>query len=249
VEALAVSLDGRTVAVGEGDHSITVYELATGDIRQRLVGHRTTLKDLVAGPNGRLFSVAWNDSFAFVWATNPAAAAQHSRIDEAAFETEWRKRREPDAKSAFQAMVRMAGDPTATAKHIQKNLKPTTSVDAKSLDKVFADLDADAISVREKATQMLDEFGRVAVQASRARLQTIRSEEVKSRLTQFIERQEREELNSEELRAFRAVELLESLGSEEARKVLEQLAKGERSAWLTIESTRALSRLKSKRVE
>jgi WD40 repeat protein len=247
VAVIAVSLDGRTVAVGERDHSITVYELATGQIRQRLLGHRTELKDLVPGPNGRLFSVAWNDSFALVWAMSPAAAAQRTSLTETALATEWRKLGQPEAKVAFRAMVRMAGDPTVAATYIRNELQPVKPIAAKVLDKVFAELEADAVSVREKASQTLNEFGRVAAQAARARLKITKSEDARRRLSHFIERQEREELNAEELRAIRAVELLESIGGEESRRILEQMAIGEPTAWLTSESVQALRRLQPKR--
>jgi WD40 repeat protein len=247
VTAVTVSLDGRTATVGERDHSLTVYELATGKIRQRLVGHRSEVKELLAATGGRLLSVAWHDQFALVWATSPAAAAGRAPLAEAGLDAEWEKLGRTDAVAAFRAMSRMAGDPAATVGYLRRKLSPAKPPGAKALDEVFAGLEAAQADDREKASEALDDLGRAAVEAARARLKETKAEDARARLARFLERQEHEELITEELRAVRAVELLESIGGGEGRTLMADLAKGAPAAWLTTEAAGALRRLQPKR--
>jgi hypothetical protein len=67
--------------------------------------------------------------------------------------------------------------------------------------------------------------------------------EVASRIEKLLERIERGILPPEQLRAHRAVRVLEQLGTPEAKQVLETLTKGAPEGWLTREAKQALKRL------
>src|SRR5262249_2181817 len=67
--ALAIAPTGYQVAVAEWDHTITVYEMASGVIRRRLRGHRNAVEHLAFTPDGlRLVSVS-HDLTGLVWNT------------------------------------------------------------------------------------------------------------------------------------------------------------------------------------
>jgi hypothetical protein len=68
------------------------------------------------------------------------------------------------------------------------------------------------------------------------------SAELKRRVEALLERLDDVESAPERLQAFRAVEVLERIGSPAARKVLEELAKGAPHARLTREARASLQR-------
>ena len=69
------------------------------------------------------------------------------------------------------------------------------------------------------------------------------SAEVHRRVQQLLDRLEKEVLSADRLRELRAVEVLEQIGTEEARQVLTALAKGDSEAPLTREAKASLRRL------
>lgn len=243
VKAVAVCPDGRILATAEIDHSITVYEIATGRIRQQLFGHKSTIRQLTVAPHGLLLSATWNDPFAYIWGLNPIHHARLVQLTEANVEAEWARLAEPDARVAFRAMQRLAGDRSRTLTFIRQKVNPAKQPDAKALEMIFVNLEAKTAEEREQGADALNNIGRCAVEAAKTQLAKTTSEEVKQRLQLFLERQEKEELNSDELRSIRMVELLEAFGGDDARKLLKNFAKGTAAAWLTSESAAAFRRL------
>ena len=77
----------------------------------------------------------------------------------------------------------------------------------------------------------------------REELRKSTSTEVQKRATDLINQIERPTYLPEELRAIRAVEVLEWIGTPEAREILTGLAKGEPSATPTSAANAALKRL------
>jgi hypothetical protein len=112
-----------------------------------------------------------------------------------------------------------------------------------AVDKLIADLDDDSFPVREKATHELEQAGQAAKEALVKALAAKPAPEKRRRLEELLERLGRTGPTRELLRPLRAVELLERIGTPEARQVLEALGKGDAGARLTQEATAALRRL------
>jgi hypothetical protein len=118
-------------------------------------------------------------------------------------------------------------------------------VDAERVKRLIADLDSERFATREQANRELEQLGQPALELLRM---AAPSAEGKRRLEGLIEKLEKGELSQDDLRILRAVEVLEMVGSKQAREVLESLAKGEPAAWLTAEATLSLSRLAKREV-
>jgi HEAT repeat protein len=70
--------------------------------------------------------------------------------------------------------------------------------------------------------------------------------ETRRRVEELLSRLKRDAvLTGEDLRRFRAIEVLEKIDTPEARQLLQTLARGADSAWLTREAKRTLERLEA----
>jgi hypothetical protein len=131
---------------------------------------------------------------------------------------------------------------------IRKHLQPAAAPDGKRLRELIADLDSEQFAVRDQATKELKALGDRAGLALRKFLEAEASPETRRRLEVLLEKLEAVELTGESLRAARAVALLESIASADARRHLQSLAVGLREARLTRAARAALDRL-SRRAE
>jgi hypothetical protein len=89
----------------------------------------------------------------------------------------------------------------------------------------------------------LEKLGDVARPALRRVLEGKPNLEVRRRVEALLKKIEDGPPAAEEVGALRAVEVLEALGTAEARRLLEDLARGDKGARLTQEAGAALQRL------
>jgi hypothetical protein len=113
----------------------------------------------------------------------------------------------------------------------------------RSIAAMIRDLDARSFAVREKATEDLAKLAREAEMPLRQALQNPSSVEAQRRLERLVAMLEGGALPAETLRAVRAVEVLERIGSREAMDLLRALAQGAPEARLTHEARASLERL------
>src|SRR5207249_4170107 len=107
-----------------------------------------------------------------------------------------------------------------------------------------ADLDDRLFEVRARAARKLHELGESAGPALRQALAGRPSVEVRRRLEGLLDKVQKAVLPSHQLRGVRAIEVLESIGTPEARQVLERVAGGAPNVLLTQEAAAALRRLR-----
>jgi WD40 repeat protein len=244
VHGLAVSPNGCTLATGENDRSILVFETATGQVRRRLVGHRASIDSVTFTPDGRRLITTSHDQTALVW--DMSFGAERSKrvpLSPADRDEAWEMLAATAAAPAYEGLVRLAADPDGSVPLVKKHIRPAPAIDGAILDKLIAGLNSDRFAVRERAAAELDRLGKTVIGAVRARFDADSSPEVRERLAKFLDQHDRDEFTPEELRQERALELLEQIGSAEAREVLRELSKGEKSARLTRQAAAALKRL------
>jgi hypothetical protein len=116
-------------------------------------------------------------------------------------------------------------------------------VDAAAIDKMIAQLDHDDFTRREQASKFLGEAGKAAEPALTKALAAQPSSEKKRRLVELLEALKPAGPTLEMVRPTRALEVLERLGTAEARQLLEELAKGDKNAQLTQDAKATLKRL------
>jgi hypothetical protein len=128
---------------------------------------------------------------------------------------------------------------------LAKLMRPqAASADPHTIAALVGDLDSNQFTVREKAMQALEKLGKVAEPALRTALAARQpSLEIRRRMERILEKLEGPVTAPERLRELRALEVLEQIGSAEARQLLETLAQGAADAPLTQEARTALRRL------
>ena len=239
--ALAFAPDGRRLAVGFADGSIRVWDIATGKPLGRLDGHRGTVWSLRFSPDGLALYSGSADTTVLIWDMTQLHPAAAPALTAAELDAAWADLASPDAAKAFRAVAALAGAPEQAMPFLGRRLKPIV-LDDKQVGRWIAELDSDEFDTREAALKELARRGELVEPAVRNALKGDVSLEARLRLEQL-----RKTLQAApplaELRVLRAVQALELIGTPEARRVLEALAKGAAGAWQTREAREARERL------
>jgi WD40 repeat protein len=242
VYAFAFTPDCRTLATGGDDGDVRLWEVASG--RERLVfrAHDTGVTSASFSPDGGRLVTAGCDRTALVWNLIDSPA----RLSTEEANTEWKHLKSNDAKEAYIAVRRLSGDPERAVGMLRARLRTTPAPDSGRVAMLIADLDNDVFSVRERAESELTSFGEAILPTLRKLLTPHVHAEAARRLRRLIE--QAEGWPPERLQEWRALEILENIGSKDAKDVLLALAGGLPHARSTDGAKAALSRLGSPRV-
>ncbi|HEV3262329.1 MAG TPA: hypothetical protein VG013_36090 [Gemmataceae bacterium] len=243
--SLAFAPDGKTLAAGSRDHTIGLWETATGKARCRLQGHRDLVWSVAFSPDGKHLASRSGDTTALIWdlagrLEEERPAAPLSREELASL---WADLAGADAPAAYRAMWALVAAPRQAVPFLEKHLRPVSHVDSRRLGELVRDLDSDRFAVRQKAQEELDRLGKPAEAALRKVLAGQSSLELRRRVQQLLKQLEWPVASPERLREIRAVEALEQIGTPGVRRVLAKLAHGAPAAPLTREAQAAIERL------
>jgi hypothetical protein len=149
-----------------------------------------------------------------------------------------------DAGKANTARWRFVADPGQFVPLATNRLRPAEPPAADVVATLLGDLNSDQFAVRQAAERALRELGDRAGPSLRKSLKAAPSPEVRRRMEDLLEGLNHPgPLEGEALRGVRAVQVLEGIGTREAREVLGKLVKGMPEARLTREAKASLERL------
>jgi|SRR5262245_372398 len=251
VSRVAFAPDGRTLVTASHNFTAHLWETVTGQEIRKFGRHGRWVWGLAYSPLGQAVATAGDDGNVVVWdlgrpSSKAAAAAMELSVAELA--DAWRDLAGEDARKAFDAATRLsAARPEQVVPYLRDRLhavKPFT--DEEKLKRRIAELDHATFRVREQASRELTQFGEGVGAALRKALASGPTPEAARRLDALIARLDARELSPDDLRAVRALRVLEELKTPEARGVLERLAAGAPEARLTVEAAAALGRLSAK---
>jgi hypothetical protein len=114
--------------------------------------------------------------------------------------------------------------------------------EGRRVERLLRELDSDQFSLREKAVQELEKLVELAEPALHKALAGQPTIELRRRIERLLEKLNVSGVSPERLQALRAVEVLERIGSQDARALVERLAQGAPQAWLTEEASAAVRR-------
>jgi hypothetical protein len=124
-------------------------------------------------------------------------------------------------------------------------LRPAAAIPEERLRKLIRELDSTDFDAREKATAGLAEAGEQAEPILQEALKGAPTAEARKRVERLLDALASPTVDG--LRQTRALEILEQLGTPEARKVLERLAGGADAAALTRQAKQSVARLAAAR--
>jgi RNA polymerase sigma factor (sigma-70 family) len=240
----AFAPDGRTLAAVEGS-AVRLWDVRRGEDLGRLTGHQGRVEALAFAPGGRALVTGSADSTALVWdVARLLPRPRPAELGAGRGDALWDDLASDDAGKAYRAIVALSAAPRDAVALLKERLKPVAAADARRVEKLIADLDSDTFDVREKAAKELEPIAEQASDALRKAMEGSASAEVRRRVEGLLESQEPGGRQAPQaLRQVRAVEVLESAGTPEARQLLEALARGVAGARLTREARAALDRV------
>lgn len=146
-----------------------------------------------------------------------------------------------DVSRAHRALGTLAAAPEQAIALFRAELRPVAAAEPDRVAGLLADLDSDDFTRRDRATKQIHQMGEGALPGLHKALAGQPPLEVRRRVEQLLEALTG--WSSEQLYALRAAEVLERIGSAEARQVLELLAGGVPESRLTREAKASLQRL------
>jgi hypothetical protein len=240
---VAFSPDGRVLAHSRTDGSVSLWDVVTGKERGQLKGHRGQVEALAFAPDGRTLTTGSRDTTSLVWdlaSISPTPGATVARMNAAG---RWADLLRDDAAQAYDAILALVGSPTQAVSFLKGQLRPATAPDAEKIARMVSKLDSEVFTIRKKASADLEEIGEPAVPFLRKALEGDPSPEVRKRLEELLVKMDRATPRGEVLRSLRAIEVLETIGTPDARQVLQMLGKGLPEASVTRAAQAALERL------
>jgi WD40 repeat protein len=241
-QALAFTPDGSVLVAAE-DCTPVFWDLFAGKELGRLPGHTAGINNLAFAKAGRTLISAGDDGTGLVWDVKKfSPVVRNVTLSKDRIESLWRDLG-GEAGKAFSAAGELRSSKEAVA-WMSDQLKPGDGPDQKQIEKWITALDDEDFDVRKKAATELGKLGEQAGPALRKAREGKPSPEVSRQIDELLSKlKPGQELAGQDLRAVRGVELLERMGTPEARQVLEGLAKGPPGARLTREAQSAVDRL------
>jgi hypothetical protein len=171
----------------------------------------------------------------------PAAAVK--ALSPAELEQSWQALASSDGIKAFAAICDLSSSPKEAVAWIKDKVRPAGPSSDKQIEELIAQVNDPQFKVREKATADLYKIGEPIVPALDKALEGTPTLETRRRLEEMRAKLTGMVLQGERLRGYRAIEVLERIGTSDARQVLQNLADGAPATLLTTSAGSALQRL------
>jgi DNA-binding beta-propeller fold protein YncE len=242
---LLFSADGRTLYTASYDRFVRLWEVRTGRMIQEVEGHTGWVWGIALSPDEKTIVSCSVDTKLVCWdlAGLGRPAGKKAKLSATQMQKHLGDLASNDAGAAYRAVCALAGDPDSALPHLEKRLTDKRGgTSAKDLARLVADLDDEDWDTRETASAGLEKAGAVALPLLKKALVKPPSLEVKRRAERLVRKLDPTSLPPEELVALRGVQALEYIGTQQARKLLEQLARAS-SPRLAEEASEAVKRL------
>lgn len=242
--------DGKAVAAGTYTGTVRILETGTGTEVGRFDGHRGAVTGLAFAPAGKTFASGSDDGTVLVW--NGAAACKKAvpapvRLKADQLAGLWQDLIAEDAAKAYRAIWSLAADARQAVPALQGRLLGGVKEDAERFARLLRKLDDKAFTVRESAQKELEQWEDLPRGLVNKEAASHPSAEVRTRLKRVIETRKEVDPAAERVRLLRAIEVLEHIGTMEARQALQAVTEGALEPWVKEEARASLGRIALRR--
>lgn len=154
----------------------------------------------------------------------------------------WSNLEGDDTARAYRAMNSLSAAPKQGVALLGEKLKAVPIIEAKELERLLANLESDDFRTREQASEGLEKAAEQAVPVLKKALDKKPALEARKRIEQLLERLT-QQTPLAVLQRLRAIEVLEHIGTAEAKHVLLSVSGGAPQAVVTREAKASLQRL------
>ena len=219
--------------------------------RRVLPGHEMLVTGLAFSADGKQLVSCSEDGTALVWDMEFVRAragtpelpteSRRSHADDKQLAAWFETLESANAEKAGDAITALENEPERAVALLAKRLAPVEGPAAETVRAIVRRLDAKRFVDREQATRELEKIGECAAPELEALLKGELPPEVTLRVRALLRRLEGDP-DATQRRALRAIEVLEHIGTVEAKTLLRKLASGHPGATLTREAKKALAR-------
>jgi hypothetical protein len=243
-QAVSLAMSDSLLASGGAWGLIRLWDMETGQEVRQLKGHQGAVLSLAFSADGKQLVSGSCDTTALVWdVRNVLPAPTATTLKPEKLRELWIDLA-GEAPQAVQAIGLLARAPDQAVPFLREQLQTGLVPEQQQIAKLIALLDDDEFAVREKATRELTGFGKRAEPALRRALENNPSLETRRRITRLLPTLVSDTWPpSDVLRILRSIEVLERVGTEEARAIIERLGKDSSDSWTPAETKAALERL------
>jgi WD40 repeat protein len=244
------SPDGRSLVIAsspddQAGHNLALWEMASG--KKRWLAHLdAAVTALAFAPSGKLLVTGHRDSAGLVWDVTGQSMRRPPVRLLAEWDDLWVRLVGEDAEVAFLAQRILAGQGDATVAALRKRLEPVTGKPPTTaeVERLIRQLDDEEFAVRRQAFDTLASEGKLVEDYLRKALLGKPSAELKRRVHELIARMGRPGVSGDQLRGVRALEVLEWIGTAQARRMVQELSRGRSDSPLTRDAVATLERMK-----
>lgn len=244
-KSVAFAPDGRTLITAGNDHVIRFWNLLSGDQLPPLEGHRGTVNAIALSPDGKTLVSASSDNTFRVWdLAQRVTAAKPALLPDRMLDAHWAALGRENGVPAFDAVGALAAAPEQTLPLLRQRLQPCGAPDVQQISTLISDTANVKFAVRQEASAKLEKYGEEAEPQLIKAASYSPSAETRKRAERLLQKLENGGLKGDALRSVRAVEVLERIGTSEAKGLLQVLASGAPDGRVTMEAQASLKRLK-----
>jgi WD40 repeat protein len=249
IVSVCFSPDGRLLASAGHDNAVRLYEVATTAEIRLFEGHRQEVTALAFSPDGRRLASGSTDTSCIVWDVYGAVSPWRplsATLGEEQLDDLWKDLHGSSARNAYHAIAALARAPKQSLPFLKKKLKDYQPPDAKKMDQLFKDLLDEIPPACDQAYQELLEVDGVPEKSLRAALKDSPSDVLRKRLDRLLEYHEIGPPvfpTGQRLQILRALAVLELLATDDAKSILQSLAKGNPKDPVVREAKAALGRI------